>query len=791
VTTPVIHITIAYTSLDTGLSQPVDLTLDRPDQYVAAYDRIARAIHSHSDMRVLVTHKSVAEWLVVMAERYGQDHIALEELTLRGQLKKQIGIEIPIDVTDQEIRDSRLLDLSIPATPGVSFENYLLEVFFGNFLTLPGGLRRVGELIASYEPLQWQSALERPLVHRVYRKRMAETRRQFGEEGRTAELQLLDWVDSSPDVLIRNLSALKILSNYPETLGKRVLGGVYADLLRLKLDLRGVPGMVTGNEAALDEVRLHLETLTSDTDATTLESLLSQVSGYLEIEFDAVLKVLTSGVMTVTSELVSRVRNTFQPIEASPRLTQALADLDLLVSKDHPSEPNKAWNESEWIRWATEEYLPYRFWLENTGRLDTEIAETAGAYADWLYESFGALRYHSQSMAWKALLGLKDQMKEHAGPVLVVVVDNLNAKFYPDLQARMQEQGYYEHDLSYCLAMLPSCTAVSKKCLITGHYVPFGGSAYRKPVEQAWSTRLGRRVSYVGSIGELRSVSERQHDVYFLNYLPLDITLHLSEYDTGLSHAQAIRGYLMSLAQDISAFAGRIGAERNLMVIVVSDHGSTRIPKGTTNVIEGKFYRERAEDEHHRYISVNDEELASLPENAKYDCYIFERHASELDANYLVARRLYRFLPTDENTYIHGGLTPEETLVPVAVYLPVTVSPRPIALRLIGMPKIYVGTKLDLSIEITNPNNYSCEQVVVEIADPNVEAEPVQLQVLPQLHRLEATTAARCHRDADASARKLHARVSYKYLGQQWVDDVDMTAEIIEPAKPKFDLDKL
>jgi len=786
-----VHIISVAPSMDIPLSQPVDLTLDHPSQYLAGYDRIAQAIHASNNLRVLVTDKSVSKWLMVMAQRYGPDYVWVEELTLRRQLQKQIGIDVPEHVTDQQIMESGLLDLNIPAQPSISFEDYLLEVFFGNFLTLPGGLRRVGELIASYEPDQWQSALERPLVKQIHQKRIRETRRQLQEENLTAELQLLDWIETSPELLIRNLFALKILSGYPDELGNRVLGDVYGDLKRLNIDLRTVPNVIAGNEKAIDEIRLYLETLTSAVDASALDTLLSQTSGYLEIEFDAVLQVLTSGAAVVTSDLVRKIQDKFQPIQVSPQMAQALADLDLLVFKERPSDPDRLWDEYEWIRWAREEYLPYRFWLENTGRLDDEIAELAGAYADWLYDNFGKLKYHSKSMAWKALLSLKDQMKAHSAPVLVVVADNLNAKFYPDLQAQMQHQGYYEHNLSYCLSTLPTCTEVSKKCLMTGHYTPFDGSGYKRPVEEAWSRRLGRRVLYLGSIGALRSVSERQHDVYFLNYLPLDITLHQSEHDIGVSHAQMIRGYLTSLAQDVRAFARRIGAERDLLVIVVSDHGSTRIPKGTVNVIHGKFYGDRAEDKHHRYISVKDEELTKLPENVKYDCYIFDRQAFELSTNYLVARRLYRFLPTDENTYIHGGLTPEETLVPMAVYHPVTVSPKPLALSLVGTPKIYVGTKLELSIEITNLNNYPCERVIIEIADPKIEAQPAYLDTLPKLKRLRANLPARCHRTADASARKLHARVSYKLLGQPWVDEIDIPVEIAEPARPKFDLDNL
>jgi len=787
-----IHVIIVDPSLDIRPSQAVDLTLSAPDSYLAGYDRMVSAIHAGQDMHVLVTDKVVSKWIKVMNRRYGPSAVIVEELTLRSQLQKQIGLEIPEYVKDQNIRESKLLDLNIPARADISFDDYLLEVFFGTFLTLPGGLRRVDELIANYEPDQWQAALKRPLVNQVFQKRVRETRRQLQKEERRAELQLLDWIEASPDVLIRNLFALRILSGYPEWLGEKLMGAdVYNHMLRLRLDLHRVPIAITGNERVIDEIRLYLETQVAAAGDATLEALLPQISGCLEIEFDALLRLLTSGAASVTSDLIRRLRSKFQPIDASPRIAQALADLDLLITRKRPSDPDKAWEENEWSRWATEEYLPYRFWLEDTGRLDDDIAELAGTYADWLYASFGKLKYHSSSMSWKAMLSLKDEIAAHRGPVLVVVVDNLNAKFYPILQAQLRRRGYCEHHLSYCFSMLPSCTEVSKKCLMTGHYVPFDGSAYKKHVEECWAKRLSKRVLYVASIGELRSTSVRQHDVYFLNYLPVDIALHQNENDTGVSHAQALRGCLAALAEDIRTFARKIGAERDLMVIVASDHGSTRIPKGTVNVIQGKFYREHAEDEHHRYISLTDKSLSQLPENAKYDCYILGRETFELDASYLVARRLYRFLPTDENSYIHGGLTPEETLVPLAVYHPIMVSPKPLALTLVGASRIYVGTKFELAIEITNFNNYPCEQVTLEVTDPKIEAQPARLEALTQLKRLPISLSARCNLTAEVTSNKLHVRVSYKFLDQPYVDEVDLPVEIIEPAKPKFDLDNL
>jgi hypothetical protein len=50
---------------------------------------------------------------------------------------------------------------------------------------------------------------------------------------------------------------------------------------------------------------------------------------------------------------------------------------------------------------------------------------------------------------------------------------------------------------------------------------------------------------------------------------------------------------------------------------------------------------------------------------------------------------------------------------------------------------------------------------------------------------------ARCHRTADPSSRRLHARVSYMFLGQRQMDEIDVPVEVVEPAKAKFDLDNL
>lgn len=781
--------------IDPALEIPTPVSPDRViasvNDYVADYDHIARYVHKGLDLKVIVSDKIVGRWLKIMAVKYGTEHIVIEELTPRRVFLDQTGIlALPDEITDEQLLGSGLLDLKIPAFPGISFDDYILEMFFGNFLTLPSGLRRVGDIIESFETEQWQDALGRPLVRDIYQKRIRDLRKIFDSESRLAEKQLLDWLDLSPQVFARNIFALRVLAGYPIKLGERILGNGFGNLSKLNLDLRRVTPSIAGNEKMIDEVRLYLEREVSNIQEDTLSLLLKRVSGLLEIEFDAIQRLLASGKFAVTKGLVTKVQEKFRPLHSSPRISQVLADLDMLISKSPPPLPDPSWDIETWMNWATQDYLPYRYWLENTNRLNDEVGEFANAYAEWLNEHYGQILYHSDHMIWKSLLNLKEDIKIYSGPVLIVVIDNFNSKFYPDLRSRLQQNGYYEHQLEYCFSLLPSCTEVSKKSLITGHFAPFPETAYQNQVEKIWANRLSKKVRYLSGIADLREVTDRQHDIYFLNYMPLDITLHLSENHTGVSHAQTIRAYLDMLSQDVRSFAERIGAERELMVIITSDHGSTRIPKGIVNVIKGNFYRKKAEDEHHRYIAISDEELEKLPDNSKYDCYLFKKDVYNLPSNYLVARRLYRFLPTDDHAYIHGGLTPEETIVPMAVFKPVTVIPKRLSISLVGSSKLYIGTKLELDLEITNLNSYDCEGVVLDFIDTNLDAEKQNIGNIAKLKRINHTVIARCPRMADTSKKKLQMLVTFNFLGQPFDHPAEIPVDIINPAEAKFNLDE-
>lgn len=783
-----IHISAISPDLELG-ERSADILISHPAEYIAAYKRIMQSVYSGNSLQVHVRHKKVAGWLGLMAQRYGPEKISFKSLTTRSFFEEHIGISVPLQYSEKEISSSGLLELNIPASGQTSFDDYILEIFFGNFLNKPDIVLRVNEILVAYEPEQWQDALRRPLVKKILQERFRQLRLKL--KGRLAALQLLEWLEQSPEIYIRNLSALKLLRFYDSSLGKRVFGNIYSELMQLNLDLRRVPVVIRENENTLLEIRLHIKQLEANNDAAeAFENLIEHTSGFLEDELHALIKLLRDKKEEISSQDIKRVIRKFVYLQNQPHIAQVLNDLDLLISVPVPAEPQDSWNLDQWLDWAVKEYLPYRFWLENTSQLGDQIGDMAGKYSDWLFAHYGELLYNSNRMAWKAVLGLREKIKSHTGPVLIVVIDNFNLKYYQILQQQLQQQGFFEQDRQYCLSMLPTFTEVSKKCIITGHYEPFIGS-YSDSVRAAWEPKLGKKVCYLANIIELRQTTERNSDVYFLNYIPVDMVLHQSDSQTGISHRQSIQSYLMILAQDIRAFANRLGADRDLMVVFTSDHGSTRIPSQTVNVLKDVFYKKNAIDEHHRYMIVSDEDATKLSKQIEYDCYLFKRTQYHLPQNYLVARRLYRFLPTNDSAYIHGGLTPEETIIPLAIYQPFITTPRPLVVNIISPNKIIAGTRFDLVLEITNHNGYSIEQISIEVVSVNLDAAPVMIEEIPQLQRKELLIKSRCIGSADLNESKLNIRLNYKVNNQGHEQIVVIPVKFDSLVKAKSNLDEL
>jgi len=194
-------------------------------------------------------------------------------------------------------------------------------------------------------------------------------------------------------------------------------------------------------------------------------------------------------------------------------------------------------------------------------------------------------------------------------------------------------------------------------------------------------------------------------------------------------------------------------------------------------------------DKHHRYVTISDVELAALPDNVRFECYVFERQRFDLPANYLVACSTYRFADPGEGIYVHGGLSPEETIVPLAVFTPVTITPKPLTVRLLADEFRY-SVKSLIRLELVNPNNYACQELRVEVLNANVEAALFEIGDLDPLGQAEIQIEARFRRSTE-DLTALQVQISYQVLGQPYSQVEELPVKMKRIMTTTFDLEEL
>jgi hypothetical protein len=758
--------------------------------YVPAYREIVEALRRDESLTVSIEREArVCEaWLKRMAQQRGERHFKFINVTPRSRLAERWNVEVPTWVSDRDIQQTGLLNEPVSVRPGESFQDAVLRYFYSPHLTHPRlPMLQIVDLLNDLMGSLPESGRETRLLQRVYRRRLDRWMDAARSEGERLLVQLLR---DALDELYKTVVRFKVLRGYPPRVGQRAMEERFDQLRTLDLNLTGLTIVEEDIPEAVDQIKVHLsQKVQGEASVDLVETLLAQVSGELEVEFQALHRLIVERDIPVGRSLVNRVCERFAPIRR--RVMDEMEKLALHVPPDRPNppDPDDEWDAHRWIQWAVEAYLPYRFWLEETERHDEEVANYGAAYADWLAEHYQQLRPTFPHTVYRALHNQMAHL-DGDGPVLFVVIDNFNYKFLDHLERRLEDAGFYCSERTPYLAMLPTCTEVSKKCLFTGSPEPFEATGYERPIRNAWQRRLeGRRLRYLSYLGALKETQAREHDVYFLNHTLVDEALHRSEKELGISHAKAVRRRLGDLVEAIEMFARYIGAERELTVIVCSDHGSTRIPAEAANLIDQAFYEERLDDPHHRYIAVSDDGMDALPDNVDFECYRFRRKVFGLNTNYVVARGYGRFKETDETAYVHGGLTPEETIVPLSVFQPVVEAPKALTVRLLEDDFRY-GTKATIHLELVNVNPYPCLDLRVEVLDENVDCEPSELEALGGHEDIELNIPARIWR-RDEKVTNLRLQVSYQALGERRQQVEVLAITMSSMMESGFDLEDL
>ena len=756
--------------------------------YVISYNSILQLISDGKDIKFIVKNPTILQWFKNMSARYEKGEFTFETIDNRKEIIQRWGVEIPIAVKNEDILQANLLNLDIHPLPGFTFEDTLLEHFYSTFLvskTFP--FTQLVGLLNAVDPEKWKANREIPLLVRTLNKRFEEwkSKARSSEQRYLVELFVLN-----PQKLKDRLMQFRVLLSYP-SVGENLLGNDYGifKALRLQLDDLGV------EEEKIPDAVIQITYYLNNHDPNTpeeLAALVETVSGLLSVEFNAIEGYLHDHTEWITPDLQVQLENKFSSL--SRHYTQRLSALRGLIRPPKPGVPDMDWDVDAMFNWVVSTYLPYQAWCDAHDQFEPELYQIGDIFSQWLMSHWNNLHANSKRLVFNILPNKAAELKQPGKVNLVLVVDNLGWSFSGMLQDLFLERGFFLSTSEPYLAMLPSETEISKKCLLSGAvgYQAIDDKTYKGIIEKGWVPYFNDiAFRYISDIGSLSTVQTIEASTYVVNYLAVDKALHKSSNEIGMPHREHIRYLLKNLVENVFQFIEKHHLQDSIRIHVISDHGSTRISADIQNDIDPSFFNQNGFDlRSHRFLYIGNEQFAGLADNFKKDCFFLPANEFLNPSNALCARRANRFTSLNKDIYVHGGLLPEEVVVPSMVFEPAAVPLED--LTVILRQHVFRYGLETVELEVGNPNTSIVEQVKTSTMNGNVECSP---DIIPLLNGRTNTLVQFKARFSPTSyseeQHNLRFRFRYNAHGEQHTFDasfnIDMKSMVQEKGADIFE----
>lgn len=339
--------------------------------------------------------------------------------------------------------------------------------------------------------------------------------------------------------------------------------------------------------------------------------------------------------------------------ELSPYLTQD--EQNRLLNLLPPPMPDKLPDEPEAIlSWFRQQYLPARQWQTVYGSdADRQMVSTAAEqFARWYLDQYPRALNGSYLHKHLSFARAAASQKQDSYVTLLIVLDGLHLPDSVQLMAELQRQTdrltIWENGMAF--APLPTITEVCKPALFAGV-----------------SPDLAQQVPTIGTVLPENNSPMRELDkalvgsTYLWRIMEPDHTYHRKNSSEALRHE--IEGQLTTIAKKIGEIVKNVPAEIPLRLVLTSDHGrllakATR----TLSVPVGMQSQGRAA----LGVSGQDFDEQGFVITGKLAYLHAGRFGLLQDA--AVAFSEGAFFTNDGKTgsewYPHGGLYPEEVIVP-------------------------------------------------------------------------------------------------------------------------------
>ncbi len=766
---------------------------DIPEKdYFNAYTNLQNAIKQNSNKNIIVYRPALKTWLVKGLSKYKKVEIIEKEITFQDLLSAKWKIDYDISITTNDIINNDLLSIPIQGVERKTFTDFICENFISIHLnTIEFNKFKFGELLNDLIKFQLKKKTLPSIFSTIYEYKINKLK-----DNNEDYKYILNYLIEDFFKVYKSSCYYKLIMKYPINFQEKCMPGNWINMCRnLRLNFNKLDiSYLKETSDLINELNIfykNIERTNLEFTKELVEQLIDYSSGELKEEIEYILNILKSNPSLINKKIINKIKSLFNPLI----IHLYNHKLEALKNYEAPLKP-KMFNQNEnlntVINWAIDNYLPYRFWLENTHKIDEDVLECGANFSDYIMDNYDKVSYHYNNSVYRFIFNYKNQILKTQVPIFLII-DNFNYKFLDLLISSFRKYKIIPKKIEPYLSLLPTETSITKSSIISGKRDKADNnySEYRRNLIEKWKEYFpNHKIKYISKPGELDDYKVKKNEFIVINYLEIDNELHQSYERTAIEHIERVGFNIEHLTKLISNFIRRNSIENRSRIFFISDHGSTLINKNINNKLDMdnciKDIKEQTIDFNHRFITINDNEFQKLRNNNNIsgELFFLDKETSGDGINYIIAKGYNRFKEINADFYVHGGALPEEIIIPAGFFEYDDRNMKNIILQLVKS-EYRLMAKEFVIIRLANPNNAIMENIYIQILANNLLISKIFLNKIIDKSEKEIQEDIRL---SNRNIKSFKIYISYEISGQIYKQTFEYPIKIKTITQQKFDL---
>jgi hypothetical protein len=366
-----------------------------------------------------------------------------------------------------------------------------------------------------------------------------------------------------------------------------------------------------------------------------------------------------------------------------------------------------------WQKWAVNSFIPFKFHLDEfpNNKEITLVEEYANVYSDWLFNSYSDIIHSGLNTNYNIPGLIHDELCDSS--IIWLIIDGLPVVYTETLTSILKSNGINKIQQNYNFAAVPTITEIGIPTQLSGKFPQSNGYSNNK-VDALKLAFNSKKVFFRNSIRNFSEALEEDFDLCCLHWHEIDDFMHKEDNDLDTRRIDEIKRLLNIRINQIANII-KSNTDKKIKLIISTDHGSTKCLTSGNNIKNSSLLEACKDNPKERCVAITGNlSKANLDED---EVYYLKKEMTLNTKDWVVAKG-YRYFGRFDYGYRHGGLTPEETIVPLLICEITQNEIIPIKVIFSGSTDLQLGYTETIKLQIRNDND-----VVVEIENIQISED--------------------------------------------------------------------